>query len=724
MRRYAGLLAVIVVLGVVALRPSIALGHASLVRADPAPNSFVQRPPTQIDLSFAETLDRSNSSIRLLDATGKDIALPKPQFSSDGLGMTVQLPKLDPGIYNVLWANISQTDGHALRGSYPFTILNPDGSVPAGTNQVSGLGSNPDPAPVADSVAVRALSLVGLAVVVSGALLVLLWDAVGEAARRGLERAVYVGAAILAIATLLNLATIRDTYTSTSFTQLIFHTPAGGYWLTRIGVVLLIAVAATFFNEAPKRTAAALLAISGIYLWAFTATSHGAAGSGSAWARGLDYLHGAAALLWIGAVLGVALSARLLWRRGDYGHLFARFSLLASVLVFVLLTTGAFNSFVEIDTPDKLWTTRYGITLLVKLGIMVPLLLVAFYNARWGKKRLIALAPGEPRRFIATASTEVFLGIAVFAAAAALTQTTVAKSVIDTATAKPYDQTATANDLAVNLHIDPNRTGVNTYTVKLTSAGQPADAQQVRLTFDYRDDQTVGPASLTLQQTATGMFLGQGPYLTLEGNWRVQVTVLRPSVDDANAFFDVRPAGTQVSTVQHGGAWDNPTPGLGWNELGGLVLLVLGFGMALWRTQIGRLGRYFGWAANGVTMGGFAFGVLLLFGVHSHAVTGTLPTNPIFPDQNSINTGRALYLQNCASCHGQTGVPPSGLKLNPYPLDLTVHASQHPEGQLYNFISHGIAGSAMPAWQDDGKLTSDQIWHIVNYLKTLTPSDR
>jgi mono/diheme cytochrome c family protein len=30
----------------------------------------------------------------------------------------------------------------------------------------------------------------------------------------------------------------------------------------------------------------------------------------------------------------------------------------------------------------------------------------------------------------------------------------------------------------------------------------------------------------------------------------------------------------------------------------------------------------------------------------------------------------------------------------------------------------------MPAWQDEGKLTSDQIWHIVNYLTTLTPSDR
>ena len=51
MRRYAGLLIALMLIGVVALRPDTALGHAALVRADPAPNSFLQKPPTQISLS-------------------------------------------------------------------------------------------------------------------------------------------------------------------------------------------------------------------------------------------------------------------------------------------------------------------------------------------------------------------------------------------------------------------------------------------------------------------------------------------------------------------------------------------------------------------------------------------------------------------------------------------------------------------------------------------------
>ena len=43
--------------------------------------------------------------------------------------MVVELPKFQPGIYNVLWTNVSSVDGHALAGSYPFTVLKPDGTV-------------------------------------------------------------------------------------------------------------------------------------------------------------------------------------------------------------------------------------------------------------------------------------------------------------------------------------------------------------------------------------------------------------------------------------------------------------------------------------------------------------------------------------------------------------------------------------------------------------------
>lgn len=720
MKRLFLLLFVVAGIAAVAL-PGVAFGHASLVSSDPGENAFLKAAPPKITLVFAESVDHNSTTLKVLDADGNPLPIGALTFSDDSLTVTATLPKLSPGIYNVLWSNVSRTDGHGIAGSYPFTILNADGSLPTQVNHVQGIGTNADPWPLADSVAVRALSLMGLAIAAGGALLVLLWGEAGVAVRRGLERTVYSGAALVGIATLLNLRTITSVYTNVSILHVVTHTTNGGYWLTRIGAVLLLVVVCTFLQEAPKRTGAALLVVLGVYMWAYSSTSHAAASGGSAWARGIDMLHGTSAILWIGAVIGVAVCARLLQRRGDFAKLMPRFSTLASVLVFVLIATGLFSAFIEIDHPDKLLDTKYGVTLLVKLGLIVPLLAVAAYNAKRGRVRLMEMAPGEPGRFIATASLEVLLGIAVFAAAAVLTQSTVAKAIVEAANAKVFDQTDPAADLLVALRIDPNRTGLNNYQVKLTDkTGNPTTAERVRLIFTYLDDQTVGPATLILDPTSTvGTFTGRGPFFTLEGQWRVQVEVRRASVDDASAFFDVRPAGTQVAALQRGGPWSNPAPSLGWNELAGLVLLVAGFGFAIWRQQIGHLGKLFGWAANGATMAFFSIGVLLLFGVHSHLAPGALPSNPIFPDQNSIATGRALYQDNCVACHGQKGVPPEGLKLNPYPLDLTVHVPQHPDGLLYNYIAHGIPGSSMPAWGDNGTFTPDQIWHIVNYLRTL-----
>jgi copper transport protein len=575
---------------------------------------------------------------------------------------------------------------------------------------------------LADGIAVRALSLLGLVMVAAGALITLLWDSGDKAVRRGIELTIYAGAAVVLIATALNFETIHNTYANSSYSDLVFRTPSGGYWLTRIGLVLLITVSASFLHEAPRRTGAALMGCVVIYLWAYTSTSHAAAGLGSSWAKGLDIAHASAAVTWIGAVVGLAIASRLGNARDRWSELLPRFSLLASCMVFIVLTSGVMSAFIEMDTVSKLWRTRYGITLLIKVAVMLPLLLVAGYNARWGKGLLTKGNEAARRRFVLFAFAELALGLAVFGFAAALTQTTVSKSVILQKDVKPFDQTLPFGDLQIHLAIDPNRTGLNTYKVTLEKNNAAVAAERVRLTFRYQDDASVGASTLTLTENQ-GTYVGQGPFMTLEGRWRVETEVRRADVDDVVGFFDVRPAGTPVVGNLSGGPWSNPAPGLTWNQFGGLIFLLAGFGFALSRTPLRRAGKQAGWVGSGATMAGFAFGILHLFGVHNHAVVTGLPTNPFVNDRDSIATGQKLYAQNCAACHGQSGVPPKGLDLNPYPLDLTVHVPQHPDGQLYEFISKGIPGTAMAAW-GDGRLTTEQIWHLVNYLRTLTPVDR
>jgi copper transport protein len=633
---------------------------------------------------------------------------------------------LKPGIYNVLWANVSAVDGHALRASYPFTVLNADGTLPAETNTVTGVGASPDPPPQADGVAVRALSLLGLALIGAGAILILLLPAELGRARRGLVATVVAGLVILALATALNFVLIRDTYPGRDVAEIVRDTRIGSYWLVRIGSLPVMAVGAWMLLDSRKTAGAAVGGGLVAYLWAYSATSHAAAGAGSAWAIAFDILHGVSAVAWIGAVAGIAITVRLAGRDDRYRNLMQRFGLFASAMVFALLGTGFLSSLVELDSFDRLWTTRFGWTLTVKLLLTVPLLGVAFYNSRGGRRSLERQGAGEPRRFVRLALAEVLLGALVFAAAATLTQTTVAKSVFDRPPTRPFDQTSQAGDLSVRLQVDPNRTGLNTYTVTLNKDGKSVSADRVRLTFRYQDDQAVGASNLNLAASNAGTYIGQGPYLTLEGQWRIEVGVRRPDVDDVTGFFNVRPAGTAIGTVRTGGDWSNPAAGMSWNKLAGFMAVIAGIGLVASKGRVYRKPpRSFVWSTNVATLTAFGFAGLLLFGVHTHTGSGDLAANPIYPDANSINTGRTIFQQNCAACHGVNGVPPGNLNLSPYPLDLTVHAPLHPDGQLFQFISNGIPGSAMRSWSTgDGKLTDDQIWHVVNFLRTLQGSPR
>ena len=725
MRRHAVVVLLVLVSGLFGVLPggvTDVSAHATMVRAEPGENSFLQTAPSRILLVFSEPLDAEQSNITLVDARGQ-LVLAGAEISADKLSLRLALGPLSPGIYNVLWENVSTVDGHALRGSYPFTVLLPGGGLPDGGNLVATTGSSVDPPPPAENAAVRALSLFGLVLLVAAALP---WLLVRPFRR---TRAMFVlGAAavlILVVATTLNLAALHDTNGGRPLGSLLADTRLGQAWFARVAAVV-IAVVALLSGRRARHGPMAMLGAAALFLGSYTATSHAAAGTGSAWAMVGDYLHGAAALAWIGAVSGLAVYGRTTAQSPGNGDLLSRFAFLASLSVFVLLATGFLNALVLLDSFDRLWTTRYGMTLLVKLGVMVPLMFVALWNARRGRREMERQRPGGATALVRTAYFEGLLGLAVIAAAATLTQSTVAKNVFERPQEQRFDQSAPALDLSVNLTVDPNRTGINTYAVSLRdAAGAAVDASRVRLTFRYQDDQQIGASTLALARNSPGEFSGVGPFLTLEGDWRVEVEVRRDGHDDALAFFDVRPAGSTVGFVRLGGPWDNPAAGLSWNEFGGVVALFIGTGLALFKPRLPRRPKQLGWGANGATMSAFGFGLLLLFGVHGHTPLTGLPRNPVFPDADSIARGRQIYETNCVACHGRSGVPPAGLKLDPYPLDLTVHVPQHPDGQLYLFVSDGLAGTAMRAWGDGpGSLSDQDIWHVVNFLRTLGATDR
>lgn len=91
--------------------------------------------------------------------------------------------------------------------------------------------------------------------------------------------------------------------------------------------------------------------------------------------------------------------------------------------------------------------------------------------------------------------------------------------------------------------------------------------------------------------------------------------------------------------------------------------------------------------------------------------------NPVAKTLESIQRGKDLYMESCASCHGDEarGNGPVAKVLKKKPTDLTAMAGNHPDGDFAWKIAQGRG--PMPGWQE--KLTEKQIWELVNFIQNL-----
>jgi len=91
--------------------------------------------------------------------------------------------------------------------------------------------------------------------------------------------------------------------------------------------------------------------------------------------------------------------------------------------------------------------------------------------------------------------------------------------------------------------------------------------------------------------------------------------------------------------------------------------------------------------------------------------------NPIAMGDASTKAGLPLYTKNCASCHGKTGLG-DGVKaraLKTFPGDFSKDAYQkQTDGE--HFYKTKFGRDEMPKYE--GKLSDDDIWNTINYMRT------
>lgn len=96
-------------------------------------------------------------------------------------------------------------------------------------------------------------------------------------------------------------------------------------------------------------------------------------------------------------------------------------------------------------------------------------------------------------------------------------------------------------------------------------------------------------------------------------------------------------------------------------------------------------------------------------------------------DPQAHMTGKELYegkinpAVNCARCHGSDGKPTKLGKGAPDLSDQTV-SKKHSDTHWFYRISEKKAGTTMPSYKD--KLTEEQRWQVIAYLRTLAPSGK
>lgn len=723
------------------------LAHANLASADPAPNSVVPITPPTVILSFTEPVVPSLSGIKVLDSQGKQVDKGDSTVSTtEPTVMWVSLPALPNGTYTVAWNTVSNVDGHAVRGSYFFSI----GVAPSTVAAPPTVAQQPLFQSPVEPV-LRWLELLGLMAVVGGLAFALLvrQPALGQdnphptlcqvearLARRSLVL-LWVGLVVSVVASDGRLVVQAANAYGTSLlgalgspvASVLFDTNFGHLWLWRL--VLLAGIAGVLllgpFRSDRQGKLGTLLIWLGLALGAgalLTASlaSHAAA---TVAVRGpalfSDYVHLLASSFWVGGLLHLLASIPILRqglssaaRRYAFAVSVPRFSVVAALSLGALIITGLYSAWAQVTALAGI-KTPYGLTLLVKAGLVLPLVGLGALNLLWVSPRLKRL--GKAQHWLrSTVTGEVVLAALVVLSVGFLTGLEPARQVASRQQAEQRPSPTfqdTSEGTQINLEIRPGDVGPNKVIVRLHDRlGRPINnASDVSVKLVYLGSD-LGAAATSASHAGDGSYVLDGPVISIAGPWQVEVAVVRPDALDARTAFRFQ----AVAVGAPSSATIAPGRATGKLLLGAELFLL---GALLLATSI-PLGSV--WTRRGlaITAPGLA---CLLAGLLTVSLPSGGPaaplTNPIVPNDASLQTGAALYQQYCQVCHGPEGHGdgPLAPTLTPRPLDLTVHVPFHAQGTLFRFIRDGVQGTAMSPWR--GTLSNEQIWHLINYLETL-----
>lgn len=445
-----------------------AAAHEELRRADPAEGSELSAVPEQLRLTFLNPVRLEFARLALTGPDGQVIELGELRRADPASVLVGPIRgPLVAGQYTVRW-QVAGPDGHPVRGEYTFTIL-PDaqGLTPEGTDSLDPATEAPAPDATDEQessiplttdfdsgsplyAAVRWLTFLGLLGAIGAVAfrVVVLSNlrrarpssgAVFRPAASAAAIRVGIGAAVLLVLALA-LRLYAQSYALNGPAALEPHRIAAvlgsgswalGWWLQAASALATLAgLLLARGRKSGVRVAGWGLATLGVLVLAFTPALSGHAAAvpeRTAFAVLADGLHVLAAGGWLGSLLvvviaGLPVALRQTEDRGaGVAALINAFSPTALLFAGVLVATGVASAWLHLGSLPALWTSEYGRTLLVKLGVFLVVLGTGAYN--WLRVRPEMGDPAAAHRLRRSATLELAVGVLVLAVTAVLVAT-------------------------------------------------------------------------------------------------------------------------------------------------------------------------------------------------------------------------------------------------------------------------------------------------------------
>lgn len=702
--------------------------HGLLVQSNPQANAVLEQAPVQVELFFTEPLEPTLSSIEVIDSNNFVVDAGDVRVdSSNPKRMTVTLHSIADGVYTVSWKALSTIDGHQTVGSFAFAVGN-ENAATVGEIQQSTTARLPVSALIA-----KFLLLISLAIMIGQRLFIwLIWQPVLKSNQGNSSIAwppvwrILYRCGLIGVTLSIGLGILSQAGQTTGNELSLPWSTDTGFILTgtRLGIIWLLRLALAILAVWLAGSKEFLLkdwvefVVNLILLLTVTLMSHAATDAKPLLPILGDWLHLVGMTFWLGGLIYLFTGIRHIQYLEDSTRtkltslLAARFSINAIIFVSLIGVTGFYSAYLRVGTWSALLTSLYGHVMLIKQAFVAGLLIIAATNLliispRLKRVRMEGLgSEALVKRFGKNLIIELTLAGLLLGSVSFLTYIPPAKIV---AVNSSLNDRTKAEDLKFDINISPGRIGQNTFTLRLDSNEGPVQsAKEVLLRFTTIDG-NIPPSEIEMYGLGDGTFVAKGAHLSLPGSWQVQAIVRREDKFDVYANFDF--------TL---GSSDGIAERFAISRQAALLLIVIGilFGLLTTYTEVNSILRF----GLGMPI------VLIMLSLGIFQLTRPAPikninANPIPPNRESIAAGQALYSIQCASCHGETGKGdgPVGLTLNPRPADLVQHAVQgiHPDAQLFEWITNGFLGTAMPSFKT--VLSDTDRWHLVNFIRTLAP---